>query len=109
MKRRAALLRFRGLESQSGRWAQWPALRRHIVGTAAGVLRPRRGSEAFADFQNPLPVFVGEGHIEPGVGVMDAHEERGFAIVGLDSFLVWMPLRLRAAQKARSERSVSFG
>ena len=42
------------------------------------------GSEAFADFQNPLPVFVGERHVEPGVGVMDAHEERGFAIVVLD-------------------------
>ena len=55
----------------------------HIVRTAAGV-SGSRGSEAFADLQNPLPVLVGEGHIKPRIGVMDAHEERCFAIVVLD-------------------------
>ena len=55
----------------------------HIVRTAASV-SGARGSKAFADLQNPLPVFVSEGHIKPRVGVMDAHEERCFAIVVLD-------------------------
>ena len=81
MKRRA-LIALEGLIA-IGPLGAVAAFRRHIVGTAAGVLGSG-GSEAFADFQNPLPVFVGERHVEPSVGVMNAHEERDFSIVVLD-------------------------
>ena len=77
------------------------AFRGHIVRTAAGVLGSG-GSQAFADFENPLAVFLGEGHIEPMVGVLDAHEERCFAVGvfdqeaiggGLDDVRIMRPAR----------------
>ena len=81
IKRRAAIA-LEGLIA-IGALRTGAAFRGHIVRTAAGVLGSG-GSQAFADFENPLAVFLGEGHIEPGAAVIDAHEKRGFAIVVLD-------------------------
>ena len=99
------------------------AFRGHVVRTATGVLGSG-GSEAFADLQNPLPVFVGEGHIEPMVGVLDAHEERCFAVGvfdqeaiggGLDDVRVMRPARGarvfaldRGEAVGRAQESVGF-